>query len=280
MGIASEVRRAISEAGDNPDRYNVYDVKEWQPENKQRLQDTFSDSGCAFTDSDLAKMSINPAYVASLLVARGDADVAVGGSMRPTAEVLRAAIRIIGCSAGIETMSSCFLLLREGHPFAFGDCGVIFEPTSEQLADIALATAHTFSQLTGAEPRVAMLSSGTHGSARHASIDRVRAATELVRRRAPELNVDGELQFDAAIDPDVARLKAGSSSVAGRANVFIFPNLDAANIGYKIAQQLGGAAAYGPLLQGLARPIHDVSRGCSAEDIVVVSVLGSLLVHE
>jgi phosphotransacetylase len=216
-------------------------------------------------------------YLAAALVRLGSADAAVAGCRNPSGDVIRAGLHMIGLRPGHSTVSSSFLLRTPaGRSLAFGDCAVVPEPDETQLADIALATAGTFGSLTGEDPVVAMLSFSTLGSADHASVRRVREATRLVRERDPGLCVDGEMQFDAALVASVAEQKAAGSSVAGRANVFVFPNLAAGNIGYKIAQRLGGADAFGPILQGLRAPMNDLSRGCDAEDIVSVAVISVL----
>ena len=218
----------------------------------------------------------DPLHVAALMVAAGEADACVGGATRPTAEVVRAALFCIGLAPGVEIISSCFLLvLPDGTPITFGDCGVVPEPDADQLASIAISSAATHESLVGTGARVAMLSYSTKGSATGPRVERVRAATEIVRRRAPSLAVDGELQFDAAWAGEVARSKAPGSEVAGRANVFVFPDLDSGNISYKITERLGGARAYGPLLQGTAGVMHDLSRGCDSDDIVTVAVIAS-----
>lgn len=218
----------------------------------------------------------DPLHVAALMVAAGEADACVGGANRPTADVVRAALYCIGPAPGVETISSCFLLvLPDGTPITYGDCGVVPEPDCDQLASIAISTAATHEQLTGDRARVAMLSYSTKGSAGGSRVERVRSATEIARDRMPALAVDGELQFDAAWDRQVAAAKAPVSDVAGRANVFVFPDLDSGNIAYKITERLAGARAYGPLLQGTARVIHDLSRGCSADDIVTVAVIAA-----
>ena len=218
----------------------------------------------------------DPLHVAALMVAASEADACVAGATRTTSDVVRAALFCIGPAQGVETISSCFLLvLADGTPVTYADCGVVPEPDAEQLASIAIASASTHRELTGEEPRVAMLSYSTKGSADGPRVELIRAATGTVRHRAPSLAVDGELQFDAAWVPEVAESKAPGSPVAGRANVFVFPDLSSGNIAYKITQRLGGARAYGPLLQGTAGVIHDLSRGCDAEDMVNVAVIAA-----
>lgn len=232
----------------------------------------------ALVDAGLARQwSSDPLFLAVATVPAGLADACVAGSARPTAEVLRSALRVVGMAPGRRCVSSSFLMvLPDGRSIAYGDCAVLPEPDVEQMAEVAIATSDTFTTLVTAEPAVAMLSFSTKGSADHASVELVRAATRRVRERAPGLAVDGELQFDAALLESVGRTKATGSAVAGRANVLIFPNLAAGNIGYKITERLAGARAYGPILQGLAAPVNDLSRGCSSEDIVAVAAISAL----
>ncbi len=223
-----------------------------------------------------AELRANDLLFGTALTEAGFVDGMVAGSLSTTGDVIRAALKGIGLSSGVSVLSSLFLMafpqvpgMRE-HEFtlAFADAAVVPDPTAAQLADIAIQTAATYQALTGNEPRVAMLSFSTHGSAHSASTEKMVEATALAREKASSLSIDGELQFDAAFVLDVAERKAKGSSVAGRANVFIFPNLDAGNIGYKIAERLGRGEAIGPVLQGLRRPMNDLSRGASTSDIV------------
>ncbi|MBB6306959.1 phosphate acetyltransferase [Xanthobacter tagetidis] len=213
-----------------------------------------------------------PLAFAAMMVRQGDADGTVGGAVATTAETVRAAIQIIGLAPEAKLVSSFFLmLLCEDHhvqkgAYVFADCGLVIDPDAAELADIARASAASFTAMTGERPKVAMLSFSTAGSARHARVDKVVEAVRIARAASPDLIIEGELQFDAAFVAAVGAAKAPGSAIRGDANVFVFPNLDAANIGYKIAQRIGGARAIGPVLQGLAKPANDLSRGCSEED--------------
>ncbi len=241
------------------------------------------------TEEEAAKQAKDRTMFGALMLKAGDVDGYVSGACHSTANTLRPGLQVVKTAPGIKTVSSCFIMIApEGakNPYnpdgvaVFADCAINIEPTAEQLADIAISSAKTAQVIAGIEPRVAMLSFSTKGSGNDdkffKSVPKMQEATRLAKEAAPELALDGEFQFDAAVAPEVGQLKAPGSTVAGHANVFVFPNINAGNIGYKIAQRFGGYMAIGPVCQGFAKPLNDLSRGCTVEDVVATVAVTAL----
>lgn len=290
VGDETEIKRRAQEWQIDLSGIQIFDNTEEQV--IKEFSDEFirirAEQGKRVSPSVAKKMVSNPLFAGALLVRRGDADTMVAGAVNTTANVVRAGLYVLGLTPGTKTVNSSFLMITskeeigEKGALLFADCGVVPEPTSEQLVEIAESTAQTASILFESEPRVAFLSFSTYGSASHPLVDKVRRAADLCRAKNPALVCDGELQADAALIPEIAHHKCPQSVLEGRANVLIFPDLNSGNICYKLVERLCGAMALGPLLQNLSIPISDLSRGCDEESIYYVALISALriLLHK
>jgi len=229
------------------------------------------------TEEEALALMKNPLYFAGFLLENNKVDVVVGGNISSTGSVIKAAIYSVGLKPGISLVSSFFIMTFPDKMYCFADCAVNPNPTAEQLCDIAISSARNFQSITGIVPKVAMLSFSTNGSASHEMVEKVQIATKLLKEKAPDIESDGEMQLDAAIIPSIGQRKFPNSKVAGNANVLIFPDLNAGNIGYKLVERLAGAEAVGPIVQGLNKPYCDLSRGCSVDDMINVASICSLM---
>ena len=283
LGDEKEIEKLSKEYGLQPGRADVINPAHSKDYNRFVAEFVELRKAKNVSEDAAKKAMMQPLYFGAMMVRNDMADASVAGAIHTTGDVLRAAIHVIGLKKGINTVSSCFIMtlpkFRDEHDkvLMFADCAVVPNPTAEQLASIAVSTAETGKNLLGIDPKIALLSFSTKGSASHPDVDKVLQALEILKRDYPELPADGELQLDAAIIPEVGKKKAPDSAIAGDANILIFPDLDAGNIGYKLTQRLANATATGPIIQGLDKPANDLSRGCSADDIVDVSAIAVLL---
>ena len=275
IGYPNQIKEKAEKLGlNNLDTANIVDpeANEKQEEYINLLVEIRKKKG--MTREEAAKLVKNPLYLSTLMIKNGDADGEVAGAENSTGDVLRPAFQIVKTMPGISVVSGAFIMILKDKNFGndgilvFADCAVHPIPDEQQMAEIAVATGKTTRAIAGIEPRIAMLSFSTKGSAKHEAVDKVANATQIAQEMAPELEIDGELQADAALVESVGKKKAPGSNIAGNANVLVFPSLEAGNIGYKLVQRLAGAEAVGPILQGMAAPINDLSRGCSVDDIV------------
>lgn len=277
LGNADKIKCLASDSNINIDGIEIIDpaTGEFLQEFADQLYEKRKKKG--MTPEEALETVKQPIYYAGFMLKKGLVGVVVGGNMSSTGDIIRASLFTVGTAPGIKTVSSFFIMIKESKMLCFGDCAVNPNPDENQLADIAISTAKNYKAITGEEPREAMLSFSTNGSASSELVDKVVKAMERIREKAPEITIDGEMQMDSALIPEIAARKFPNSPVAGNANVLIFPDLNAGNIGYKIAQRLGGWEAVGPIVQGLAKPFCDLSRGCNVDDIINVTAICNLM---
>ena len=276
LAAPDAVKQAAEEGGFDVSKATVIDPANYEGFDEMVAQMVALRKGKMTEEQCRAALSKSN-YFGTMLVKMGKADCLLGGATYSTADTVRPALQLIKCKPGVKSVSSCFILVRGEEKLAMGDCAINIDPTEDDIVEITVQTAAT-AQIFGIDPRVALLSYSSKGSGKGDSVDKMRNATARVQADHPELKVDGELQFDAAVAPEVGQLKAPGSPVAGYANTFIFPNINAGNIGYKIAQRLGGFEAYGPILQGLNAPINDLSRGCNAEEVYKMALITAAMI--
>ena len=276
IGNKGEISKLAEENKLNISKAQIIDPKtsEYYEEYVKTFYELRKQKG--MTEEKAKELMLDPIHFGVMMVKQGKADGLVSGAAHSTADTLRPALQILKTAPGTKLVSSFVVMVvpnceyGENGVFVFSDCGLNQNPNAEELSEIAVSTAKSFKQIIGKEPRIAMLSYSTKGSAKAEEVNKVRIASELAKEKMPDILVDGEMQFDAAIIPDIAKSKAPGSNVAGKANTLIFPDLQAGNIGYKLVERLAKAEAYGPICQGMAKPVNDLSRGCKAEDIVGV----------